>query len=262
MLNLARGSAAVAAAPTPVKRSAEECDAEAASALAAIGAHSRRSLFCNRQQSALEAIVREYDAYLAELTRPGRDTWDNCTPIEVQVFFEAHWLESHRGVNGGDVVPSTLRKAVSMLRRAFNMRGRTGPYISLPQTAHSGNPCDHPDIEDFLTTYDHDANEAGVKEVSATPLPAADYERLMHGLERDIVTEWAQLARGCGNAQTATTLGRDAAAFSLMWGSARRASDVLEVSWDGAFAADFQRLPHIWGEEVAAGCSGHGTRKC
>ena len=114
------------------KRSAAECAAKTQRALAEIGARSRNHLFCGSQQRALDSIVSEFEVYVAELNCPGRDTWATCTYIEVLVFLQAHYLPSHRGNVDGNVVLSTLRKAISRLKRAFTMRGRVGAWQELP----------------------------------------------------------------------------------------------------------------------------------
>ena len=124
------------------KRSAADCEREAADALAAIAARQHKFLLCGRNQSALDSIVAELEQYLTELDNPGRDTWATCTDLEVLVFLEAHYLRNHDGAYGGDVAPGTLTKAVSTLRRAFNMRHRGGSWISEPGLGATRQPCD------------------------------------------------------------------------------------------------------------------------
>ena len=239
------------------KRSAAECAAETQRALAEIGARSRNHLFCGSQQRALDSIVSEFEVYVAELNCPGRDTWATCTYIEVLVFLQAHYLPSHRGSFDGNVVPSTLRKAISRLKRAFTMRGRVGAWQELPGGGvFVGNPCEHIDIEDYVTAYGNEADDADVHETSATPLTLEAYEQLMAALDSEINIEWARVVRGHGSAHKVITLQRDAAAFSTLWHSARRAADILQCKWDGIFTAAHEAVAPMWLSEMQRRCQG------
>lgn len=229
------------------KRSAADCEREAADALAAIAARQHKFLLCGRNQSALDSIVAEFEQYLTELDNPGRDTWATCTDLEVLVFLEAHYLQNHDGAYGGDVAPGTLTKAVSTLRRAFNMRHRGGPWISEPGLgAPRGNPCDSLAVGDFQTSYGKAAQEAGVHEVSATPLPLQQFVALMHGLEHEIDAEWDAVVRGIGSEARVVRLCRDAAALSVLWASCRRGSDALNATWAGLHTAEYAAIVPAW----------------
>ena len=255
LLNCARGDGRGAAADKPCKRAASECELEAVDALARIAARQRKHLFCGRTQNALDAIVLEFEVYLAGLNKPGRDSWGTCSDVEVLVFLEAHYLQQHDGAYGGDVAPSTLARAVSSLTRAFAMRHRAGPWCADPALGVlQGNPCESINIADFQTAYSNAAQEAGQYEVSATPMTLHDFETLMRRLDDDIDLEMSAIARGGGNVQHLVRLCRDAASFSTLWASARRGSDVLQLTWERLHTKEFAQIVQQWLAQLRLRC--------
>ena len=253
LLNSAR-IGPVGAGSGPVKRSAHECEVEAAAALAGIAERQRQQLFCSRTQAALDSIIKEFDSFLCGLHKPGRDTWATCTDLEVLIFLEAHYLEQHDGANGGDVAPSTLARAISTLKRAFGMHNRSGPWVADPALGPPhGNPCDSQNLTDFQTAYAKGAQTAGVYEISATPLPAAAFAALMQGIDDEIDDEWHAVCRGGGDAGQLVRLCRDAAMFSTLWSSARRGGDVLQLTWERLHDGDYAPVAPQWAAQLRMG---------
>jgi integrase len=134
------------------------------------------------------------------------------------------------------VAGSTLAKAVTELRRAFEERCRSGPW-DFPPGASSprGNPTNSIRVTDYVRAYQKYCHLVGIQERSAIPLPYEKYLALLRGVGEEITEELQKVVARTGREYTLLLLLRDAAAFSLMWHSSRRGADVLSVQWGGIY---------------------------
>lgn len=209
-----------------------EREAATQAALAAIAVEQRGNLFSRRFQLALETVDREFTQFLLYHAVDGRNTWETASDLEVLVFIQAHWLPAHVGRNGGAPATTTLSTMLSCLKRAFRARNRSGPYDGGRQS----NPVDSLTVADFKTSFGHNNQQVGNHEISAVPLPVTVFEAIMdqlHGALRLAAAGPSWLVRS----HNVLLLARDAAVFSLLWHSCRRAQDVLHVEW-----------PRVWSD--------------
>jgi hypothetical protein len=220
--------------PPLTKLSAEEIDYGYQTSLASIRAAQEQHLLCSRSRRGISNISSEFSTFLATSARPGRDTWETCTDMEVLVFLEGHYLADHEGRDGGLVAPSTLRQAVSHLSRCFSKYQRTGPWTVLPGTELClGCPTSSQEVADFLTMFCEQRTSAGYSEMSATPLLGSHYEQLMDGMLVDYNSLAAAWSRDGGTGADLVRCARDGAMFSCLWHSCRRGQDVLNLVWEG-----------------------------
>ena len=209
---------------------AAEREASTRAALTAVAARQREHLFCSRTQAALETVSREFGLFLQYHAVDGRNTWSTCSDLEVLTFAEAHYLPSRSGRRGA-LAASTVASMFSYLRRSLTAHNRCGPW-----TGASGNPADSQTVRDYVASYTHTSQRAGVHEVSAVPLPEAVFTALLDHLDSELRNIALGLAPSC-RLLDALLLARDAAAFTLLWHSCRRGQDVLHVAW-----------PHIYSD--------------
>ena len=224
-----------------VKRSAEECAAQRDAVLQRVAQRRRGLQFSPGHQSALDRIIAEFCTFLAGYNSPGTDTVATCTPIEVLIFLEEYYLPQHSGRNNGGVMPGTFDKAIGLLARAFEMQGRSGPWLAQRGLAPLGNPCKSDEIEAQQQCYAKEAADDGVAEYSATPLRIEDYRRLMHGLYGEVTAQLGLYLRGQLARSQFWLAARDAAMFSSLWASARRGQDILRQHWQGIATAEWAR---------------------
>lgn len=72
-----------------------------------------------RMRRGVASVAQEFATFLSTRARPGRDTWDTCTDVEVLLFLQRQYLRQHTGRDGGAIAPSTLQTAVSHLAWSF-----------------------------------------------------------------------------------------------------------------------------------------------
>jgi hypothetical protein len=85
-------------------------------------------------QRGLANVDQEFPTFLATSAKPGRDTWQTCTDVDVLVFLQRHYSPYQEGHDGGSVAPSTLQKAVALLSRLFIREKRSGPWTAVHGT--------------------------------------------------------------------------------------------------------------------------------
>ncbi|KAL4448042.1 hypothetical protein ABPG75_005261 [Micractinium tetrahymenae] len=110
-----------------------------------------------------------------------------CTPEDVAVFFESHWLPKHGSslLEDGAVhaAPSYLASTVSHLRGFFKRLGRDGQFSHATQT---GNPCCDDLITKLTSTYHQQCWQQGYAEKSAKSLTFEQYDELTAGLHCEV----------------------------------------------------------------------------
>lgn len=215
-----------------------------------MAARERSSYLSARTRRGLDSIADEFTVFLAGMADSERGSWAGCTDLDVYVFLEAYYLPRHEGKYGGDVAPSTLRRAVSSLRTAFERACRSGPWtVAAGGRLCFGNPASSAVISELLDMYARSAQEVGYCEVSARPLQAADLALLLAGLADE-----AARARVLCDDRSHQLLCRDSAFFSCLWSTCRRGQDVLRVEWSGIFdAADETLIAPAWLSAARAG---------
>jgi hypothetical protein len=236
------------------KRSRAEMDAEYSETLHGLGVALQQHHLSARTRRGLANLGQEFATFLATSARPGRDTWQTCTDMDVLVFLQRHYLPNHEGQHGGAVAPSTLQKAVSLLSRLFAQEKRSGPWtVVRGTTTMLGNPTDSLDVKDFVQMHSEVSQSAGYLESSAVPLPAQHYEELMEGLSEyhNAVASWIA---GNSPVAEAVLLARDAAAFACLWHSCRRGQDVLNLAWETRYAGGTEQpILASWRAQTNAG---------
>jgi hypothetical protein len=105
--------------PTALKKSRAEVGSEYSETLHGLGVALHPHHLSARTQRGLANFNQEFATFLATSTKPGGDTWQTCTDVDVLVFLQRHYLPNHAGQKGGSVAPSTLQKAVALLSRLF-----------------------------------------------------------------------------------------------------------------------------------------------
>lgn len=242
------GCGVVPPSPDGVLLTAAQREAAARATLAQIAEDQRTNLFSTRFQSALETVDREFSNYLLYHAVDDRNTWETASDLEVLVFVKAHWLPRHLGRQSTVPATSTLSTMLSCLKRAFRARNRSGFYDGGTQS----NPVDSQAVEDFKTTFAKQNQRAGRHETSAVPLPASVFKAIMDQLDADLTAAAVGPAWSVCN-KTVLLLARDAAAFSLLWHSSRRAQDVLHVEWPKVWSdRDGTPVRELWRGSVGA----------
>ena len=78
------------------------------------------------------AAFSEFVEFLGILSPQYNKTFLNCTPTDILVYIENHWVNKHGGtvLPGGETVasPSGVNGFLSHLSTCFEMLHRTGPY--------------------------------------------------------------------------------------------------------------------------------------
>ncbi|KAL4452526.1 hypothetical protein ABPG75_008188, partial [Micractinium tetrahymenae] len=149
--------------------------------------------------AAAAAVSSEFCSWLAARSLARRITLQTCTPEDVAVFFESHWLPKHCSslLEDGAVhaAPSYLASTVSHLRGFFKRLGRDGQFSHATQT---GNPCCDDLITKLTSTYHQQCWQQGYVEKSAKSLTFEQYDELTAGLHREtcsvfVVHQWVGL---------------------------------------------------------------------
>ncbi|KAL4439968.1 hypothetical protein ABPG75_002969 [Micractinium tetrahymenae] len=181
--------------------------------------------------AAAAAVSSEFCSWLAARSLARRITLQTCTPEDVAVFFESHWLPKHGSslLEDGAVhaAPSYLASTVSHLRGFFKRLGRDGQFSHATQT---GNPCCDDLITKLTSTYHQQCWQQGYAEKSAKSLTFEQYDELTAGLHREVSSLLTRLAAARHTptgqrfkaAQPLLLLLRDAVAITAAWESAVR----------------------------------------
>ena len=87
--------------------------------------------------------MQELDSWLQQLPASWSKNLMTCTPADIVVYMESHWLSQHAGStlpNGAVIAsPSGVSQCLSNCSTGFRQIGRSGDWDPL---THSGNPVD------------------------------------------------------------------------------------------------------------------------
>ena len=86
------------------------------------------------------AVSHEFITWLSARQQARGVSLQTCTPVDVKVFFESHWLQQHGSLLLSDgkqyAAPSYLSSSISHLSGMFRRLGRTGEYDAQRQVGH------------------------------------------------------------------------------------------------------------------------------
>ena len=242
----AAGEGSMSALPPPAPYTAAERAAAARASLSQLALEQQQHLFHKRTQAALQSVVGLFSQYLQQHAVDGRNTWATATDIEVLLFAKDHWVTTHRVRNSSAPAASTLATMLSCLKRAFRARNRTRHWDGTLQS----NPVESLLVRDYQTLFALRNKSNGVMEKSAVPLLKSVYLALMDNLA-DQLHEAASQPSWCYRNYDVLLLARDSAAFALLWHSARRGQDILNVEWP-RIACDLDGTPvgELWASSL------------
>lgn len=183
-----------------------------------------------RRYSAASLRVRDstWQEFLIYLGRePGFSNGDPlyATPEDVVAFMETSYLPSHGRTRtpSGEVLPafSTVKGALSGLRKAFSILGRTGPWSA--QTG-LGNPCESDLVSDWRKAYQGDLLDNDIEPVAAAVMTELEFHQLIDGLDSAIseLMPTGDIPYDPFMKMRAYLLQRDALYFTYLWMSFQR----------------------------------------
>jgi hypothetical protein len=172
-------------------------------------------------RTAAAAVARDFLSWLGPHSTARHVSPANCTPEDIVVFLESHWLHQHGStlLSDGEVhaAPSYLSTSMSHLSGMFKVLGRVGVYdpdrqvwasvmcllaclpvgvlcipAHLPSSAHLlsfvlqvGNPCLSAPVNAFKATYTKQMWELGYAERSAKSLSFGSFDQLTRRLSEE-----------------------------------------------------------------------------
>ena len=138
-------------------------------------------------------------------------------------------------------LPCSFEYGTIRSSHSFIARNRAGPWCGIPNGLPVGNPVDSQRIRDFKRTFRKHATAEGYCEISAVPLPAAAFQGLLDGIDREIAA-LLRMQSGIGQPHYYEwlILERDAAAFTVLRHCYHRGQDILRLVWSQVYS---QLLP-------------------
>lgn len=134
-----------------------------------------------------------------------------CTPADLLVYMESHWLPNHAGtmVPDGSMIafPSGVSGCLSHLSTGFLLIGRVGDWD--PSTTTVGNPVVSTDLAQYRKGYRMQAWRSGYLEGSAVPINSSKVFQLVDYLDHGMQSSTAGLAQ--------LLVERDIMLLLLMW---------------------------------------------
>ena len=139
--------------------------------LAAAAAVARQSVTCETKQKR-DAIMHELAQFLSAVPSKIPKTLHNCTPEDLLVFLQSHYVVKHAGSITSQqqktMAPGSLNNAVSSLTMGFRELQRNAKWDTASQT---GNPCLSAQIVQWKKGYSRVASQAGYISRGAKEIP-------------------------------------------------------------------------------------------
>ena len=179
--------------------------------------------------------MQELDSWLGLLPAAMEKNLATCTPADLLVYMESHWLPNHAGtlLPDGSMIasPSGVSGCVSNLSTGFMLIGRVGDWYHSTST---GNPVVSTDLTQYRKGYKMQAWRSGYLEGSAVPLSSKKVFQLVDHLEHSM--------QSCPAGQQQLLIERDIMLILLMWETPLRGNDIGKVSFTDFFLHDGQPI--------------------
>lgn len=137
-----------------------------------------------------QKLMQELAAWLSQLPTVMGKSLATCSPADLLVLMEGHWLSHHGGTElpDGYVIasPSGVNSCLSHLSTGCSLIGRVAEWDSLTS---KGNPVLSPEVSLYCQGYKKQAWKSGYLEGSAVPMQASKVHQLIDYLEHCIKTK-------------------------------------------------------------------------
>jgi len=181
--------------------------------------------------------MQELDTWLQQLPAAWGKTLMTCTPADLVVYLESHWLSQHAGTtlpNGCTIAsPSGVNQCLSSCSTGFELLGRVGDWNPLDS---SGNPVDSSLVAQYRKGYRLEAWRSGYLEGSAVPMQAEKLYLLVDYLDH--------LVSGLPAGMPQLLLERDIVLILLMWETPMRGNNCGRLTWSDFFLTTGQQAPY------------------
>ena len=179
--------------------------------------------------------MQELSAWLAWLPESMAKGLSTCTPADILVYMESHWLPLHGGtmLPEGTLIasPSGVNACLSNFSTGFTLIGRVGDWNSLTS---QGNPILSTDICQYRKGYKMQAWRLGYLEGLAVPMSSDEVCSLVDHLD--------SCTSNSATPQQQLLLERDILLVLLMWETPLRGKDIGKVSIEDFFTLEGQPI--------------------
>lgn len=218
-----------AAPPQDVTAAAQQYSAGLSAALARTD-----RAWVDRTNQRREQAMLELSAHLATLPASWGRTLATCTPPDLLVYLEQHWVPTHGGTVLGDqphlvAAPNSVNTILSHLSTGFQLLGRRGPYDA--SNSQSTNPVDSSEVRLWQKGYGKDLFKQGYEVGSAVPMSESKLHQLLHHLDSQASQPQLQPIKRL-------LLLRDALCILYSWNSTMRGHDVGKLTLQDMFQSD------------------------
>ena len=181
--------------------------------------------------------MQELDSWLQQLPAQWKKTLLSCTPADIVVYLESHWLAQHAGtiLPDGEMIasPKGVSQCLSSCSTGFKLIGRMGEWNVL---TNSGNPVESTLINQYRKGYKLEAWRAGYLEGSAVPfMQASKVFQLVDHID--------SVLAGVSSPIGQLTLHRDIVLLLLMWETPMRGKDCGKLQWADFFLPSGEQAP-------------------
>ena len=180
--------------------------------------------------------MQELDQWLQQLPAEWNKGLMTCTPADLVVYLETHWLGEHAGtqLSNGTMIasPKGVSQCLSHCSTGFKLLGRVGQWDPLHA---SGNPVESSLVTQYRKGYKLEAWRSGYLEGSAVPMTAGKILQLVGYLDMQI----AGMPLGIKQ----LLLERDIVMQLLMWETTMRGNNCGRLAWTDFFLESGQPAP-------------------
>ena len=172
------------------------------------------------QRKKRDNIMAELQQYLQGPMGSMQKSLHNCTPQDIMVFMESHYIQEHAGteINGTQMAaPGSIENALSALRMGFREIQRCTPWDEVDHQHGvniTGNPAHSRAINQWKTGYSNRAHAAGFKSAGASEMVPDKVQQLLQAIGTEAVQQQDSIQR-----QLAL---RDGFAYAMLWATAVR----------------------------------------
>ena len=197
--------------------------------------------------------MQGFGQWLQQLPSEWNKTLLTCTPADVVVYLESHWLAQHAGTtlpDGGMIAsPKGVSQCLSSCSTGFKLLGRVGEWNPL---SNSGNPVESTLINQYRKGYRLEAWRSGYLEGSAVPMHSSKVFQLVDHID--------QLLVGTTSPVSQLTLQRDIVLLLLMLETPMRGIDCGKLSWADFFLPSGGQAPFPLGDCPSVLVKPNGTK--
>ena len=183
-----------------------------------------------------DKAMQELDQWLQQLPALWNKTLLTCTPGDLVVYMEYHWLAQHAGTTLADgstiASPSGVSQCFSNLSTGFKQIGRNGEWNPISST---GNPVESTLIANYCKGYKLEAWRAGYLEGSAVPMQLEKVTQLVDYLDQALADAQPGIPQ--------LLIQRDIVLITLMWETALRGNNCGKLQWSDFSLPEGQPAP-------------------